>query len=103
MPRIRDLAVICRSKNANPFSLTLDMVFPDRDTFEMVRSSGVINRSLISRLYSVREEDVLLVEFPPANAIKATIPRLHGSGAVEDSDVYGAQQHGPLMDVEIPG
>ena len=51
----------------------------------------------------LREEDVLLVEFPPANAIKATIPRLHGSGAVEDSDVYGAQQHGPLMDVEIPG
>ena len=103
MPRIRDLAVICRSKNANPFSLTLDLVFPDREIFEKVRSSGVITTGLISRLYSVPEEDVLLVEFPPANAIKATIPRLHGSGAVEDSDVYGAQQHGPLMDVEIPG
>ena len=58
--------------------------------------------ALISRLYSVPESDVLLVEFPPANAFKATIPRLHGSGAVEDSDVYGAQQHGPLMDVELP-
>ena len=102
MSRIRDLAVICRSKNANPFSLTLDMVFPDQETFEKVRSSGVINQGLISRLYSVPEDQVLLVEFPPANAIKATIPRLHGSGAVEDSDVYGAQQHGPLMDVEIP-
>ena len=102
MPRIRDLAIICRSKNANPFSLTLDMVFPDRDTFEKVRASGVINRELIARLYKVSLEDVLLVEFPPANAIKATIPRLHGSGAVEDTDVYGAQQHAPLMDVEIP-
>ena len=102
MPRIRDLAVICRSKNANPFLLTLDMVFPDRETFEKVRSSGVISKQLISRLYSVDESEVLLMEFPPANAIKATIPRLHGSGAVEDSDVYGAQQHGPLMDVEIP-
>ena len=91
MSRIRDLAVICRSKNANPFSLTLDMVFPDRETFEKVRSSGVINQGLISLLYSVPEDQVLLVEFPPANAIKATIPRLHGSGAVEDSDVYGAQ------------
>ena len=103
MARIRDLAVICRSKNANPFSITLDLVFPDEATFERVRSSGIINRALISRLYRVAEEDVLLVEFPPANAIKATIPRLYGSGAVEDSDVYGAQQHGPLMDVEIPG
>jgi hypothetical protein len=102
MTRIRDLAVICRSKNANPFLLTLDMVFPDRETFEKVRSSGVINKALISQLYLVGEEDVMLVEFAPANAIKATIPRLHGSGAVEDSDVYGAQQHGPLMDVEIP-
>ena len=97
MPKIKDLAVICRSKNANPFLLTLDVVFPDRETFDKVLASGVINRSLISRLYSVPESDVLLVEFPPANAFKATIPRLHGSGAVEDSDVYGAQQHGPLM------
>ena len=102
MPRIRDLAVICRSKNANPFSITLDMVFPDKETFERVRTSGIVNQELISRLYSVPVDDVLLVEFSPANAIKATIPRLHGSGAVEDSDVYGAQQHGPLMDVEIP-
>lgn len=102
MAKIRDLAVVCRSKNASPFLLTLDMVFPDRETFEKVRVSGVINKGLISRLYSVREEDVLLVEFAPGNAFKATIPRLYGSGAVEDSDVYGAQQHGPLMDVEIP-
>ena len=102
MVRIRDLAVVCRSKNASPFLLTLDLVFPDRETFERVRASGVVTKQLISRLYRVAEDDVLLVEFPPANAIKATIPRLHGSGAVEDSDVYGAQQHGPLMDVEIP-
>ncbi len=102
MPKIRDLAIICRSKNANPFLLTLDVVFPDRETFDKVQASGVFSRSLISQLYSVPESDVLLVEFPPANAFKATIPRLHGSGAVEDSDVYGAQQHGPLMEVELP-
>ena len=78
------------------------MVFPDSETFEKVRASGVINKDLISRLYNVAVEDVLLVEYPPANAIKATIPRLHGSGDVEDTDVYGAQQHAPLMDVEVP-
>lgn len=102
MARIRDIAVTCRSKNASPFLLTLDMVFPDRETFEKVRASGAINKQLISTLYSVPVDDVLLVEFPPANAIKATIPRLHGSGDVEDTDVYGAQQHAPLMDVEVP-
>jgi hypothetical protein len=102
MPRIRDIAVVCRSKNAGPFLLTLDLVFPDRLTFDKVRASGVINRELVSRLYHVPVKDVLLVEFPPANAIKATIPRLHGSGDLEDTDVYGAQQHAPLMDVEVP-
>ena len=76
MPRIRDIAVICRSKNASPFLLTLDVVFPDKETFEKVRASGVISKELISRLYSVPVADVLLVEFPPANAFKATIPRL---------------------------
>ena len=102
MARIRDIAVTCRSKNASPFLLTLDVVFRNRETFEKVRASGVISAELISRLYSVPVKDVLLVEYPPANAIKATIPRLHGSGDVEDTDVYGAQQHAPLMDVEVP-
>ena len=102
MVRIRDIAVTCRSKNASPFLLTLDVVFPDRVTFDKVQASGVITADLISRLYSVPVKDVLLVEYPPANAFKATIPRLHGSGDVEDTDVYGAQQHAPLMDVEVP-
>lgn len=102
MVRIRDIAVTCRSKNASPFLLTLDVVFPDRVTFDKVQASGVISADLISRLYSVPVKDVLLVEYPPANAFKATIPRLHGSGDVEDTDVYGAQQHAPLMDVEVP-
>lgn len=102
MVRIRDIAVTCRSKNASPFLLTLDVVFPDRVTFDKVQASGVISADLISRLYSVPVKDVLLVEYPPANAFKATIPRLHGSGDVEDTDVYGAQQHALLMDVEVP-
>lgn len=102
MARIRDIAVTCRSKNASPFLVTLDIVFPDSETFAKVQASGVISKELISRLYSVPVDDVLLVEYPPANAFKATIPRLYGSGDVEDTDVYGAQQHAPLMDVEVP-
>ncbi|MGZ9039111.1 MAG: DUF4387 family protein, partial [Burkholderiales bacterium] len=37
-----------------------------------------------------------------ANAIKITIPRPIVSGDVNDTDVYGGQQHGPLVDVEVP-
>ena len=45
---------------------------------------------------------MLFTEYPAGNAFKATIPRLIPSGDVGDTDVYGAQQHAPLLEVEIP-
>ena len=102
MPRIRDIAKACKSKNAGPFELTLDVVFDERDMYERVRATGVLGPELFARLYKVRPEDVLFTEYPAGNAFKATIPRLVPSGDVGDTDVYGAQQHAPLLDVEIP-
>ena len=56
-----------------------------------------------SRLACLRPEQITdFVEFDPGRAIKATFPRPVSSGAVGDTDVYGAQQHAPLLDVEIP-
>lgn len=40
-----------------------------------------------------------IVEFKPAKAIKITIERPYCSGAICESDVYGAQQHAPLFDI----
>ena len=37
---------------------------------------------------------------PPA--FKATLPRLVPAGDIGDTDVYGAQQHAPLLEVDIP-
>ena len=102
MARIRDLAKACKSKNAGPFELTVDLIFGDRETFEKVRASGVITRALFAKLYRVPESSVLLTEYPPAFAYKATFERRIPSGAIGDTDVYGAQQHAPLLDVEIP-
>jgi hypothetical protein len=102
MPKILDLAQICKSKNAGPFALTLDVVFADSDLFEKVRRTGILNAALFARLYQVNEADVLFTEYPAGNAFKATLPRLLPAGEVGDSDVYGAQQHAPLLAVEIP-
>jgi hypothetical protein len=41
-------------------------------------------------------------EYAPAFAFKASFDRPIPSGAVGDTDVYGAQQHAPLLDVEVP-
>jgi hypothetical protein len=78
------------------------VVFDERSMYERVRATGVLGPALFVRLYHVREEDVLFSEYPAGNAFKATIPRLIASGDVGDTDVYGAQQHAPLLDVEIP-
>lgn len=102
MARLRDLAKLIRSKNAGPFELTFDIMFGDRGTYEHVKLSGAINRDLFADMYRVPIESVRLFEYDPAYAFKITIPRPAVSGSLEDTDVYGGQQFGPLANLEIP-
>jgi hypothetical protein len=101
--RLIELARVIRSKNAGPFELTFDIMFTDAESYERVKRSGVISAELFAKLYAVPLDDVLSVHaFDPALSFKATIARPISSGTAGDSDVFGAQQHAPLLDVEIP-
>jgi hypothetical protein len=101
--RLYDWAKVLRSKNAGPFELTLDIIFDDQRKYEIVKASGVISKDLVCRLYSIPPEDIYhIVFFDPALAIKITIKRPVDSGSIGETDVYGAQQHAPLIDVWIP-
>ncbi len=102
MAKLRDLAKVCKSKNAGPFEVTIDLMFETREIYDKVVKSGVINEQLFARLYGVDPKAVLYTPYPAALALKGTIPRRISSGDVGDTDVYGAQQHAPLLDVEIP-
>ncbi|OJW28735.1 MAG: acyl-CoA synthetase [Rhodospirillales bacterium 69-11] len=102
MALIRDLARVCKSKNAGPFELTIDVVFEDAETFRRVKATGVLTAALFARLYQVPEEHVLFTPYDAAFAFKATLPRLVPAGDFGDTDVYGCQQHAPLLDVDIP-
>jgi len=98
-----ELAKVLRSKNSGPFELTLDVIFDNKEYYEKVKNSGVITKELICNLYSIEERDIsALVFYDPAMAFKVTIKRPIDSGSIGETDVYGAQQHAPLMDVEIP-
>ncbi|MHC2994592.1 MAG: DUF4387 domain-containing protein [Candidatus Atribacteria bacterium] len=100
---LKDLARVIRSKNAGPFELTFDIIFKDKATYEKVIKTKMITKELIAKLYHIPIEKVLhFVEFDPANAIKATIVRPVSSGSIAETDVYGAQQHAPLLDIKIP-
>ncbi len=102
MARLRDLAKLIRSKNAGPFLLTLDIMFDTKEVYERVRDSGVLSKDAISSLYNTPVEDIHLVNFDPAYAIKFTIPRPVFQGELDDRDVFGGQQYGPLVDIEVP-
>jgi Domain of unknown function (DUF4387) len=102
MAKISEIAQVCKSKNAGPFEVTIDVVFADKAMFEKVKKTQVLNADLIARLYHVKPSDVLFTVYDAGNAFKATVPRRVPAGDVGDTDVYGAQQHAPLLDVDIP-
>ncbi len=103
LQRLATAATILRSKNAGPFRLTLDVVFASEETYAAVVASGRISPATVAAAYGLAEEEVTdFVEFAPGRAIKITIPRLVSSGAPGDSDVYGAQQAAPLLDLMVP-
>ncbi len=102
MSRLGELARLIRSKNAGPFLLTFDIMFDDAATYEAVKRSRALTPAIIARMYGIPEEQVRFVEYDPGLAFKATIPRPTTSGDPGDTDIYGAQQHAPLVDLEVP-
>lgn len=103
MDRLVDLAKVLRSKNSGPFQITLDVLFDDPESYLRVVNSGVINAETISSLYHLDQKDICgIVCFEKGLGIKITYNRPISSGTIGDRDVYGAQQHAPLMDILIP-
>lgn len=103
MGKITEYVKVLRSKNANPYEITIDLIFEEWDTYYFVRDEELISRKSIAEMYDIPLDDVtVFVYYDPAKAIKATIKRSVHSGGVGDSDIYGAQQYAPLLDLEIP-
>ena len=103
MTKLVELAKVLRSKNSGPFQITLDVLFDSRDNYERVVRSGVINRENICRAYNLQDKDITeVVFFDSAMGLKVTFNRKISSGSAFDRDVYGAQQHAPLMEFIIP-
>ena len=99
--KLMDYTKMLRSKNAGPLWLTMDLSFADKSTMLKLLQSGILNAVAIAALYDVPEDMVKIIPYPVVNAIKITIPRKHPSGALEDSDIYGCQQHMALANLEV--
>jgi hypothetical protein len=99
--KLSESARIVRSKNAGPTLLTIDIMFDDPAAFERARRSPNMTAAAIAARYGLAPERVRVIAYAPADALKVVLHRATVAGTPGDRDVYGAQQHGPLLDLEL--
>ena len=96
---LRELAQVVRSKNAGPTLLTLDLFFRDAAAYERAASSPALRLDAVAALYGVPAEAAQRHLLPQLRAIKFSLPRSICAGTPGDGDLYGAQQHAPLLEL----
>jgi Domain of unknown function (DUF4387) len=99
--KLQDVAQVVRSKNAGPRRLTLDIIFRDDADYQRAVQSEALKPEKIAPLYDVAANTVTVINYPLGRAIKVVVPRKIMSGDPGDRDVYGAQQHTPLLELNI--
>jgi hypothetical protein len=99
--RLYDLALVVRSKNAGPFTVTVDLVFASMGDYREALGSPALTPGRIASVYGLRPEQVSIHPFERIRTIKVSMPRRTSSGAPGDTDVYGSQQHFPLAAMEV--
>jgi hypothetical protein len=99
--KLSDIAQVIRSKNAGPRRLTLDLMFASDADYRRVVQSPALTTERIGSLYGLLAHDVTVIPYPVGRAIKIVLARPIMAGDPGDRDVYGAQQHAPLLGVEI--
>lgn len=103
--RLRDCCSVIRSKQAGPYRLTFDLIFSDREFYRAVKDADALTSSLIARAYGVSPDTIVgIYYYDPVSAVKITLVRPRVAGDLGDGDVYGCQQHAPLLGlaVELP-
>lgn len=99
--RLVDVARVVRSKNAGPGLLTIDLFFDTDADYEAATAADELQAKAVAERYGLSANQVRRIPYPLARAIKITMDRPMIAGMPGDSDVYGAQQHALLLDVEI--
>ena len=99
--KLMDIAKVIRSKNAGPRCITLDIMFASIEDFNFVCASECLSQYTISELYGIPASQIKVILYPISMAIKLSIPRKITAGDPGNKDVYGAQQHARLFNIEI--
>lgn len=100
---LKDLCNVLRSKNAGPFRVSIDIMFKNERDYRAIVDNNLLTKGIVAQAYGITSEDVTNFEtFDNVSAIKATIKRTVASGSPGDSDCYGMNQEGPLLQISFP-
>jgi Domain of unknown function (DUF4387)/Acyclic terpene utilisation family protein AtuA len=101
--RLRDMAVVIRSKNAGINRLTFDIIFNSGESYEAALCSNVFSKCNVAKLLDLPPARVVGTFFvDTCNAIKISIDRPNISGSMDERDVFGAQQQAAIEGLGIP-
>ncbi len=99
--RLVDIAKVIRSKNAGPLQTTLDLMFATDADYQLACASAALRGPAIAARYGIEPAWVQVIPYDAARAIKIVLERPAPAGQPGDRDVYGAQQHFPLLEIEL--
>ena len=101
--RLRDMAVVIRSKDAGINRLTFDIVFNSAADYESALTSNVFAKRNVAALLGVSVERIVGSYFVDScNAIKISMERPNISASLDEHDVFGAQQQAVVEQLTIP-
>lgn len=56
--KLVELAKTIRSKNAGTDKITFDIIFREKENYELVKKSGALTKTTIAKLYNIPEERI---------------------------------------------
>jgi hypothetical protein len=78
-------------------------MFKDAKDYRAIIDGRLLTKEIVAQAYGIPLDDITNFEtFDNVSAIKATIKRKIASGSPGDSDCYGMNQEGPLLQISFP-
>ena len=99
MARLGDRAQSVRSKNAGPFTVTVDVFCGSAVAYAEIREN--LTRPRVADLYRVEATSVRRFELPDLHVLKFSFPRPVRQGSRLDRDMHAAQFAVLLEELEL--
>lgn len=101
VPRLGDLAQDVRSKNAGPFTVTMDIFCGADAVFERIRKE--LTNHDVARLFATEPQSLRRFELPDLRVVKFSMRRPQIQGSLADRDMHAAQFAELLREYSLPG